>query len=220
MERSVSFLTQTRSTATPTISRLEAEAIAGTLSKPSKMPCPSYNLPATKCKQGGALRPIPGSVCESCYAMKGRYAFPNVQNAMATRLSGLAHPLWRDAMRTLIGKSRNPYFRWHDSGDLQSLQHLIDIVWLAEAMPEKRFWLPTKEVGLVRKYTAAFGSFPSNLTVRVSGAMVDGPPPDFPNTSTVVTTGETCLAPAQNNQCGTCRACWDPSVKNVAYRKH
>jgi hypothetical protein len=35
-----------------------------------------------------------------------------------------------------------------------------------------------------------------------------------------VTAGETCPSPAQNNQCGTCRACWDPNVANVAYRKH
>jgi len=26
-----------------------------------------------------------------------------------------------------------------------------------------------------------------------------------------------CPAPDQGNECGECRACWDPEVKNVAY---
>jgi hypothetical protein len=39
--------------------------------------------------------------------------------------------------------------------------------------------------------------------------------------STVVSgSGRTCPAPDQDNECKDCRACWDPSVKNVAYGKH
>jgi hypothetical protein len=217
----VFFLTPTRSTATPTLSRLEAEAIVGTLSKPSKMPCHSYSIPASACKIGSRLSKLPNSVCTGCYAKKGRYGFSSTQKALRKRLESLTHPRWTDAIVSLIGRTRSPYFRWHDSGDLQSLQHLMNIVSVAERLPTKQFWLPTREVGVVRSYLTAFGSFPSNLTVRVSAALVDGiPHREFPNTSTVVTAGETCPSPAQNNQCGTCRACWDPNVANVAYRKH
>ncbi len=60
----------------------EANRITGGLSKPSKMPGPAYNLPAIRCKTGSKLRKIKGSVCYGCYALKGRYCFPNVQKAL------------------------------------------------------------------------------------------------------------------------------------------
>jgi epoxyqueuosine reductase QueG len=41
-------------------------------------------------------------------------------------------------------------------------------------------------------------------------------------TSTVVTDPKkaTCPAPKQDNECKSCRACWDKKVKNVAYLAH
>ena len=44
----------------------ELEKIVGGLSKPSKMPGPAYNLPASKCITGSKLVKIKGSVCEGC----------------------------------------------------------------------------------------------------------------------------------------------------------
>ncbi len=67
----------------------EARQITGGLSAPSKMPGPSYNLPATQCITGAKLAKIPGSVCHGCYALKGRYRFNNVKAAMARRLEAL-----------------------------------------------------------------------------------------------------------------------------------
>ena len=204
----------------PPTTKLEAEMIAGTLSWPSKMPCASYSLPALECKMGGVLHEIKGSVCEKCYARKGRYVFGNVQKAMYRRLHSLTHSFWPDALTLLISKTNNAYFRWHDSGDLQSLGHLMNIVQIAHNLPSVQFWLPTREVGVVRKYMAAFGSFPGNLRVRVSAAQVNGSPPKgFPFTSTVVTHGHTCPSWLTQNKCGHCRACWDP-VPNIAYKEH
>ena len=42
------------------------------------------------------------------------------------------------------------------------------------------------------------------------------------NTSTVVTDtkSSTCLAPNQDNECKSCRKCWDKTIKNVAYLAH
>jgi hypothetical protein len=52
--------------------------------------------------------------------------------------------------------------------------------------------------------------------------MVDQPAAEsWSHTSTVVSgPGRTCPAPDQDNKCLSCRACWDPKVKNVAYGKH
>ena len=61
----------------------QAEAIVGTLSKPSKMPGYAYSTPAKRCIIGQKMRQVAGSICAFCYALKGRYVFPNVQAAMA-----------------------------------------------------------------------------------------------------------------------------------------
>lgn len=206
-----------------TLSIEDAEAIAGKLSRPSKMPCPAYGLPAAACMVGSALRKVPGSVCSGCYAMKGRYVFGRVKGAYAARLAAVSHPQWAEAMVTLIWASSCSYFRWHDSGDIQSAEHLEAICHVATRLPAVKFWLPTQEYALVAGYLRVHSQFPSNLAVRLSSPMVDKPPPDsFSSylTSGVVTSGETCPSNTTRGKCDTCRACWDKSVKHVTYRKH
>ena len=85
----------------------ELEKIVGGLSKPSKMPGPAYNLPAYKCITGQKLAQVKGSVCYGCYALKGRYRFKPVKNAMERRLEALQHPGWVDAMIQLIKPHKN-----------------------------------------------------------------------------------------------------------------
>ena len=195
----------------------EAKKITGGLSKPSKMPGPAYNLPAWACKTGAKLRKVPGSPCYGCYAFKGRYNFSNVQQALQRRLEALESPLWVEAMVTLI--KGQEFFRWHDSGDIQSEQHLKNIFEVCKLTPETKHWLPTQE----REYLKDPEAVPANLIIRLSGSKIDGPSPKaWPWTSSVVTSSEarTCPAPEQGNQCGSCRACWDKSTRNVAYGKH
>ena len=195
----------------------EAKKITGGLSKPSKMPGPAYNLPAWACKTGAKLRKVPGSPCYGCYAFKGRYNFSNVQLALKRRLEALESPLWVDAMVTLI--KGQPWFRWHDSGDIQSEQHLKNIFEVCKQTPDTKHWLPTQE----REYLKDPEAVPANLIIRLSGSKIDGPSPKaWPWTSSVVTSSEarTCPAPEQGNSCGSCRACWDKSTPNVAYGKH
>ena len=127
----------------------EAKEITGGLSKPSKMPGFSYNLPAYKCITGVKLQAVPGSVCAGCYAMKGRYAFSNTKKAMNRRLASLTHPKWGLAMSVQINskfKYGHDFFRWHDSGDLQSLEHLRNIFDVCLATPAVGHWMPTREV--------------------------------------------------------------------------
>ena len=209
----------------PIRTKAAAVKIAGSLGKPSKMPGLSYGISAQLCKVGAALAKIKGSTCFDCYALKANYSYPSVKVAHAKRVAGITDPRWVEAMTYLISKAGESYFRWHDSGDLQSFQHLLNIVTIAENLPGVSFWLPTREKGLVNQYTRAFGEFPSNLCVRVSAAMVDaGVPAGFQNTSTVHhekdAAGYSCPAQSQGNKCLDCRACWDTSVSNVSYHKH
>lgn len=216
----------------------EAIAITGTLSSPSKMPCHSYSIPAKRCITGSKLRDVAGSTCSKCYACKGNYVFPNVQDALETRYQSLDHPQWVEAMTVLVKSTTKKvaYFRWHDSGDLQSVQHLANIVAVAEATPDVKHWLPTREYKIVADYMKAGGVIPANLTVRLSAHMVNAAVPAYGlPTSTVhaetqsgpfkvltaVPTGtHSCPSRNQGNKCGDCRACWDPSVANVSYHIH
>ena len=201
----------------------EADAIHGGLGKPSKMPGYAYGIPAKYCKVGAKLHKVPGSVCADCYALKGRYMFSNVQQAQERRFQSLRHPLWVQAIVWTLKKRKCDYFRWHDSGDLQGMWHLVNIVEVANLCPDTKFWLPTRENALVSQYLSTMGSFPKNLVVRMSGAMIDGYAPiKFVNTSTVVSKSAdaTCPAYQQGGKCGSCRSCWDPAVRNVAYPRH
>ena len=195
----------------------EAWTLVGGLSKPSKMPGWSIGIPAAECKTGNKLKLIPNSVCSGCYAEKGCYVFKVVQEAQYKRLEAIQHPDWVEAMATLINSKKPDVFRWHDSGDVQDLDHLEKIFKVCELTPSKRHWMPTREAWIKDHMHKA----PANLVVRFSSPMVDqGPVKSWPNTSTVSTKSRTCPAPDNNNECGDCRACWDPLVKNIEYGKH
>jgi hypothetical protein len=204
--------------------------IAHTLSRTSKMPGASYSIPAAACITGGKLRGKKGTVCESCYACKGAYAWKTTQAALEKRLASLAHPQWPEAMACQIGKTS--HFRWHDSGDLQSGDHLSKIARVAELTPATKHWLPTKEPAMVREYLKEH-TLHANLLVRVSAPKVNSRAlrPLHPQVLTSRTLDAAavvyakhgsyvCPAPTQGNRCGDCRACWDSSVADVIYIKH
>ena len=183
------------------------------------MPGYTYGLPAQECKTGAKLAKVKGSVCYNCYALKGMYRFSNVKAAQYRRLEALKRVGWVRAMAAQINSKKVKYFRWHDSGDVQSLKHLAKIFKVCRLTPEIKHWIPTREAW-IKKY---LDRAPGNLCIRFSGQMVDASPvKSWPNTSTVTTNPElaTCPAPKQGNKCRSCRACWDKSIKNIAYAAH
>ena len=198
----------------------EAAKITGGLSAPGKMPEGSYNLPAVACQTGAKLRQIPGTPCHGCYAFKFRYNFKNVKDALARRLESITDPQWVQAMAVLIKGKK--HFRWHDSGDLQSAQHLINIFEVCKLTPDTMHWLPTQE----RQYLKFLDPevIPKNLIIRLSNSKNDTKPGRaWDHWSTVVTTpraGHVCPAPEQGNSCGDCRACWSRDVHEVQYKIH
>lgn len=154
---------------------------------------------------------------------------PNVQRALQERLALMDSPEWVPAMIEKIRTTeKSGYFRWFDSGDLQSLKTLKAIVRIAIALPHIKFWLPTKEYGIVSEYYELYGSFPSNLTVRLSAYMIDKAGPNLLAQHMGLTTSEvatnpaqaSCPAPKQGNACRDCRACWSKDVQVVTYLKH
>ena len=195
----------------------EAWQLVGGLSKPSKMPGGSIGLPAKECKTGSKLRKVKGSTCYNCYALKGCYVFKVVQDAQYKRLEAIKSPLWVAAMTILINSKKSKWFRWHDSGDVQDLDHLNKIFDVCRLTPSIKHWMPTREAWIKDHVSRA----PSNLIIRFSVPMIDQEPAgSWPNTSTVVTSGATCPAPKQDGQCKDCRNCWNKEIKNISYGKH
>lgn len=199
-----------------------------TLSAPSKMPCRSFSLPLSVCGVGSKLAKKEGTICSLCYAGAGNYRFSNVQTALQARLSAFERPTFVSEITEKIRREeKSGFFRWFDSGDVPHWKGLLKIVQVAIALPGVRFWLPTKEYALIQRYVETIGTFPENLTVRLSGYIVDGPAPAALAsrlgvvTSTVTSKAEaaTCPAPAQGNRCADCRACW-LSGSNIAYLLH
>jgi len=221
----------------------EALKLVGGLSKPSKMPGWAYGIPAKECKTGSKLVKVAGSTCEGCYALKGCYVFKVVQDAQYRRLASIKSPLWVGAMSLLINSKKSKVFRWHDSGDVQDEAHLMKIFAVCKLTPGTRHWLPTREAW-VKHFLP---DCPDNLVIRFSAPMVDqDAPSSWPTTSTVTSSHNSENCPAfrtdktgtvhtleafdtmtkENKKdldlghCGSCRNCWSPEVKNVAYGQH
>ena len=195
----------------------EAIKITEGFTRTSKMPGLSYSLPAWECKTGSKLRKVKGSVCSSCYALKGNYTrYPAIKAAQYRRLEAMKHPAWTTAMVAVI--KRQKWFRWHDAGDVQDQQHLQKIFEICRLTPDTNHWLPTREAWIKDHLDKA----PANLVIRFSPPMVNQRAPEsWPHSSMVVDKGyHTCPAPAQGGKCLDCRQCWDPDIKVVSYGKH
>lgn len=119
------------------------------------------------------------------------------------------------------------WFRWFDSGDLQSTQMLLNIFEIARKTPHCHHWVATRERKFVRE-ALAVSHIPDNIVVRVSAAFPDVPvrelQTDGVNYANVhkkkPPVGHKCPAPEQNGKCDLCRVCWDRSVKTVSYKEH
>ena len=206
----------------------EAVGITGGLSKPSKMPTASYGLPISSCKMGSKLRKLEGTICSKCYAGKGFYKTyqKTILPVQTKRLNSLTHENWVPAMIKLISK-QSKVFRWHDSGDIQSKEHLANIVTIALALPNIKFWVPTREQHLVANWIKEVGPFPDNLIIRVSAVSIDGVPPiqitgyaSTVHTNGVIPSVKECRAYTREGHCGNCRACWSSKIESVSYPLH
>ena len=196
----------------------------GSLSTPSKMPGYSWSIPAKYCVTGSKLAVIEGTPCSKCYALRGRYRFPSVENAQEQRLHywATAHDWvqWMSA-RLLQLSYKHEFFRWFDSGDLQNVSMLQDIIKVCGHTQDfVKHWLPTQERGIVRQCA---DDIPDNLCIRVSSTKLNevqhstivGVP-----TSSISNEQWTCPSSQQGDRCGDCRDCWNKSQRHITYRIH
>ncbi len=115
------------------LNKIQAKEILGSyLSCTSKMPCYSFNLSALDCIKGSKLVNVKGSVCYGCYALNGNYKRYNLPLKLQHKTKNINKNDWCKALAYLINNQDNKkdknFFRWHDSGDLQSVDHLKKII--------------------------------------------------------------------------------------------
>jgi hypothetical protein len=202
------------------------------LTNTSKMPCPSWGLPAGKACPGAKYGE--GSICGSCYAAKGNYGVPTVQWALSERfrwtLACMRTEAGRDAfvayMSAAIDRIGLPYFRVHDSGDLFSPAYARCWARIARNLSHIRFWFPTRSYRIPNLLPAIqeLAGLP-NVTVRPSALMLDSEAPVIDGLAagsgaTYSKDDATCPAYTQEGKCLDCRSCWDRPDRPVLYPLH
>jgi len=211
----------------------QARSITGGISNRNrKMPFYSYGLSVKNCITGSKLAKIKDATCKICYAKRNMYNTKSVKIAHAKRLRGIKHPYFVKAMTYEINhltknQTKKIYFRWHDSGDLQSIKHLLKLIKIALSLPKIKFWLPTNERKFIRTYLKYKKVFPFNFSERISSIFIDQEPTkkhDFNTSSTFKNikpvNSKICYSFKRHNQCGNCRACWSKNIHNIAYKAH
>jgi len=202
------------------------------LTNTSKMPCPSWGLPAGKACPGAKYGE--GSICGQCYAAKGNYGVPMVRHALQERfrwtLAMMRTTAGQDAfvayMTLAIEAVGSPYFRVHDSGDLFSPAYARCWARIARNLSHVRFWFPTRSyrIGNLLPAIQELAALP-NVTVRPSALMLDAAPPVVDGLAvgsgaTHSKDAATCPAYRQNGECRDCRFCWDRPQEPVLYPLH
>jgi len=218
------------------------------LTETRKMPSASWGLPAGAACPFAVYGE--GSICDHCYAKKGSYTqYPGVIKAQEARFTWVRECLKSDAgteafislMVMVIRKSTNrqkgqKYFRVHDSGDLFSPAYTWAWVRIVQQLPDVRFWFPTRSwrpltmtkispvVKMGWELALLALSSEDNVTVRPSALMMNAPAPRIPGLAAGSTAADdgsfTCPASRQNNECQSCRACWDQPATAISYRAH
>lgn len=175
---------------------------------------------------------IARSVCKACYARRGNFVWPAstaIRNGnYRMTIGALRYPnirkAWVATLVKLITTECDQWFRWHDSGDVLSEQHLHMIFDVCEQTPKVKHWLPTREYAIVQAVLLERRK-PANCVIRLSAHMVgDVLGSKMPTSSVGAGSGFLCQATyskeVTGGNCGSCRACWDAKVANVDYKRH
>tara|TARA_R110000751_G_scaffold109408_1_gene206619 strand:+ start:228 stop:890 length:663 start_codon:yes stop_codon:yes gene_type:complete len=204
------------------------------LSKTSKMPrkCKSWSTEAIDTCPGSIESRIKDVVvlvdaCKGCYATTGMYNMPNVKAPRIHNKQDWKRKDWEDDMVEALRDDE--LFRWFDSGDCYDLRLAKKIKNIIMRTPKTKHWFPTRQHKFP-KFTQVLTDIAklANAVVRLSSDSVNGGMirPDT-TSSTIIPHAEdatpemtVCRAYDRQGKCGDCRACWDKTVKVIAYPAH
>lgn len=138
-------------------------------------------------------------ICDSCYAGKGNYRYPNMAIKQIALLAWVEKTLdegtfveqmtaavkslqTTETIEILAAKQVTPFFfRIHDAGDFYSEDYYLAWCDVMDRCPEVRFWAPTR-MWVFPKFRNIFQErLPENLALRPSALTIDAlPPRDLP----------------------------------------
>jgi hypothetical protein len=98
----------------------------------------SWSLPAGSSCPGSK----DAEVCKSCYAKKGMYRFPTVKDVREYNKIDYHKDDWVDRMVAKVSKF--DYFRWFDSGDIETPELAAKIRLVIHRTKNVKHWLPTR----------------------------------------------------------------------------
>ncbi len=192
--------------------------------------CPASRVTVSNQTDYDGLKPgdlVPA--CANCYADKGFYHMPTVKNPRIHNAADWKRSDWvADMIETLAGQK---HFRWFDSGDMFHIDLAEKIFLVMKGSPETNFWLPTR-MQKIDKFKPVIARMKklANVVVRNSSDSITGERIRGNTTSTIIASsnqlGDAHLCPATvpgntpNCKANNCTACWDKSVKVVAYNFH
>ena len=207
------------------------------LSNPSKLNSQAFPLPVKDTVCIGRKDQETGELlekCSKCYAdNRGFYAMPDTIRVREDNLKIIQENIevFIFFMVGKLNRKKNKDFRWFDSGDIQSEKMGKDILDIIKKTKHITHWLPSKEYKWWKNILKT-KVLPSNVALRISTPFDNIKPiTKFPCTSTTYTktsslayTGFKCPAHIHKEtygkyECGSCRACFNPAIKNVAYPK-
>ena len=180
----------------------DSSMFVGGLSEPDKMPGYGFSIPAVRCLLGAILAKIANSTCGNCYALKGQYVVGVVKRALERRFQKIkkactdGQEVYREKYisafsdllnaklanykkRKAAGKDighHSDVFRWHDSGDIQSVSHIELIAEICRRTPSIRHWIPTREYQILKTWLKDGGEIPINLCIRLSAHYIGQDP--------------------------------------------
>lgn len=127
---------------------------------------PSLNLPAVKtCRADAPCK-------KGCYACKGTWLYPNVQNSLNNNLKEFladSEKFFNDIIKWINNDDITyKFFRWFSSGDIVNKKFFEGMIKTAKICKDTKFLCFTKKFEIVNDYLSSNKKIPSNLKIVFS----------------------------------------------------
>ena len=126
---------------------------------------PNISLPPIK----SCLKGVPCG--KDCYAMKAYRNYPNVRKRWDSNLAlykASVSDYFSSITQWLQSHKQTRFFRWHVAGDIQDMDYLVNMIWIAEDFPDIKFLVFTKRHDLLQLLGTDNRTRASNLTLIAS----------------------------------------------------
>ena len=202
------------------------------ISKTSKMKVNGKTVKSFSLPAGSSCPGSKGAeVCGSCYAKSGFYHIPVVKNVREHNKEVYKQEDFVSKMIKIIGSDK--YFRFFDSGDIETPLLAAKLYDICKACPNTQFWIPTRSdmVSSIQPGVSALASLP-NVALRLSANNIGLSKPERAGVSSYVIPVSDIpragslgihVCPATTpgtlqKSCDTCTACYTDA--KVAYVIH